>query len=281
MAKRIDGKALAAQIVSDASKEAEALKKRGFTPSLGVIAAGNDPRSISYIKGKKKDCEKAGIGFFLQKLSEKAKEGEIVRAVKKYNEDPAISAFIVQLPLPKGTDPISILSEIDEEKDADGLCPKSIARLEAGSPKTCPCTAMAVHEILESEGVRVEGKKVCVIGRGMTSGRPIANFLSYRNATVTLAHSHTENLKNFTSASDVVISCIGKAHLITPDFISEGAVLIDVGISALNGHLYGDFDPGCFEKASLYTPVPGGVGPMTRAMLLKNSLALSRKIGIS
>lgn len=274
---KIDGRALADKAFEGLKERAEALKARGIFPSLRVVMVGEDPGSASYVGGKERDCKKVGIGFSRLTLPEGASQREVEEAVEACNADPSVSAFIVQLPLP-GQDPIPVLSKIRQEKDADGLGPICALRLEAGRPRTVPCTALAVWSMLQSEKIGVEGKEVCVIGRGLTSGRPIASFLSSKNATVTLAHSRTQDLEKFTKRAEIVISCVGKGHFIKPSFLSRGQVLVDVGFSVEGGRLMGDFDPTCFESASFYTTVPGGVGPMTRAMLLSNVLDLSSSL---
>ncbi|MBQ1492672.1 MAG: bifunctional 5,10-methylenetetrahydrofolate dehydrogenase/5,10-methenyltetrahydrofolate cyclohydrolase, partial [Blautia sp.] len=232
------------------------------------------PASLSYVRGKERDCSKVGIGFSLLSLPMESSEAEVEKAVESCNLDPSVSAFLLQLPLPRSMDPLPALSKIESRKDADGLSPTSIAYLDAGRPRIVPCTALAVWEMLKSEGLEVDGRDVCVIGRGPTSGRPIASLFTCLNATVTLAHSHTLNLASYTKRAEIIVSCVGKSHFVKPDFVSPGSVLIDVGFSFENGVLMGDFDPACFEKASWYTTVPGGVGPMTRAMLLYNVLEL-------
>lgn len=270
---RIDGRALADKIFEDLKAKAESLRSGGLNPSLKVIMVGEDPGSLSYIRGKEKDCSRVGVEFSRLLLPSGSSESEVKEAVEKCNDDPKVSAFIVQLPLP-GLDPLPVLSKIDPRKDADGLSPISVSRLDAGRPKIVPCTALAVWEMLKSEGIEVEGKDICVVGRGLTSGRPISAFLTCLNATVTLAHSRTRNLEKYTRRSEIIVSCVGRGHFIKPDFISSGSVLVDVGFFMKDGKLMGDFDPSCFEKASFYTTVPGGVGPMTRAMLIYNVLEL-------
>ncbi|MBR6440219.1 MAG: bifunctional methylenetetrahydrofolate dehydrogenase/methenyltetrahydrofolate cyclohydrolase [Aeriscardovia sp.] len=271
---KIDGRALADKAFEGLKGKAEALKARGVVPSLRVVMVGDDPGSLSYVAGKERDCKKVGIAFSRLALPKDSSQARVEEAVEECNEDPSVSAFIVQLPL-SGQDPVAVLSKIREEKDADGLGPDSALRLEAGRPRTVPCTALAVWSILRSEGIELEGREVCVIGRGLTSGRPIASFLSSKNATVTLAHSRTRDLEKYAKRADIVISCVGKGHFIKPSSLSSGQILVDVGFSVEEGRLLGDFDPACFENASFYTTVPGGVGPMTRAMLLSNVLNLS------
>ncbi|MBR4399443.1 MAG: bifunctional methylenetetrahydrofolate dehydrogenase/methenyltetrahydrofolate cyclohydrolase [Aeriscardovia sp.] len=270
---RIDGRALADGIFEDLKVKADNLKARGISPSLRVLMVGDDPGSASYVRGKERDCAKVGVGFSRLSLPCGASEAEVEEAVEECNLDPSVSAFIVQLPL-RGLDPLPVLSKIRAQKDADGLSPLSVARLEGGRPQIVPCTALAVWEMLKSEGIEVEGKEVCVIGRGLTSGRPISAFLTCLNATVTLAHSRTRNLEKCVRRAEIVVSCAGRPHFIKPGFISPGSVLVDVGFTVREGRLMGDFDPGCFEKAAWYTTVPGGVGPMTRAMLIYNVLEL-------
>ena len=270
---KIDGRELADKTFESLKAKARDLRVKGIEPSLKVIMVGEDAGSLSYIRGKEKDCGKVGVNFSCLSLPSGSSEKKVKEAVEECNEDLGVSAFIVQLPLP-GLDPLPILSKIDPKKDADGLCPISVSCLDAGRPQVIPCTALAVWEMLKSVGVEVEGKDVCVIGRGLTSGRPISAFLTCLNATVTLAHSRTLNLEKYTRRSQIVVSCVGRGHFIKPDFISPGSILVDVGFFLKDGRLMGDFDPKCFEKALWYTTVPGGVGPMTRAMLVSNVLEL-------
>lgn len=274
---KIDGRALADKTFEGLKEKAAALRRSGFTPSLRVVMVGEDPASASYVGGKERDCRKVGIDFSRLILPASSTQARLEEAVEECNEDPSVSAFIVQLPLP-GQNPVPVLSKIREEKDADGLGPLSALRLEAGKPRTVPCTALAVWSMLKSAGIDVEGRGVCVIGRGLTSGRPIAGFLVSKNATVTVAHSRTRNLEKYTREAEIVVSCAGRGHFIKPSFLSGGQVLVDVGFSVEGGRLMGDFDPACFEKASFYTTVPGGVGPMTRAMLMSNVLDLSSSL---
>lgn len=271
---KIDGRLLADKFFESLKLKAGRLKSGGIRPSLKVIMVGEDPASLSYIRGKEKDCAKVGIDFFLFSLPSSASEAEVEEAVEACNRDSSVKAFLLQLPLPKGANPLPALLKIDAKKDADGISPISVDCLDAGKPKIVPPTALAVWKMLESERIEVEGKDVCVIGRGLTSGRPISSFLTSLNATVTLVHRRSRHIEKYTKRSEIVVSCAGQGHFIKPDFISPGSVLIDVGFSFKGDKLMGDFDPACFKKASWYTTVPGGVGPMTRAMLLYNVLEL-------
>lgn len=291
---RIDGRACAAQVKQDLSCRVAALAKRGIHPALGTLLVGNDIGSRKYIAGKKRDCRQVGIRTIDRTLPANASQQEICAAVDALNADPACTGYIVQLPLPPAVDEQAILSRIDPAKDVDSLSPASLGHLVltlSGQERGClPCTPRGILHLLRWAGVSLDGKNVVIIGRGITAGRPLGLLLTRRdvNATVTLCHTGTHNLADFARKADVIISAAGKAHLVTPDMVREGAVLVDVGVSRgplnpLTGKtsIEGDIDPACRAKAAAYTPNPGGVGPMTRAMLLLNLVEVAeRRAGV-
>lgn len=282
-ARRIDGRACAEQVRREVARRVAALKERGIDLALGTLLVGDDIGSRKYVAGKRRDCAQVGIRSISCELPADASQSRIMEVVDRLNADPACTGFIVQLPLPAGVDEQEVISRIDPAKDADGLSPASLGRLVlsvSGAPD-CPepCTPRAILHLLRWAGIGLAHKRVVVIGRGLTAGRPLGLLLSRRdvNATVTLCHTGTRDLAGLTRQADVVISAVGKAHLLTPDMVREGSVLVDVGVSRgplnpLTGKcpIEGDVDPACYPLCSAYTPNPGGVGPMTRAMLLLN-----------
>jgi methylenetetrahydrofolate dehydrogenase (NADP+)/methenyltetrahydrofolate cyclohydrolase len=281
-AQKLDGKATAAAIKSELATRVAALRERGVTAGLGTLLVGDDPGSQWYVAGKHKDCAEVGIESIREDLPADATQDEIEAAVRRLNEDPACTGFIVQLPLPKGIDANRVLELVDPAKDADGLHPTNLGRLvlrvgdEIDSP--LPCTPRGIIELVERHGVSLKGKEVVVLGRGVTVGRPIGLLLTRRavNATVTLTHTGTSDLPGLVKRADVVIAAAGVKGLVTADMVKPGAVLIDVGVSRETdpetgkSRVVGDIDPAALEVAGWYSPNPGGVGPMTRAMLLAN-----------
>lgn len=289
MAYKIDGVATAARIKADLAHRVAALKENGVVPGLGTLLVGRDPGSMKYVAGKHRDSLEVGITSIREELDDSASFEDIAAAVRRLNENPACTGYIVQLPLPRGIDENAILDMIDPAKDADGLHPYNLGQLVThishapSSPQ--PCTPRGIVELLESAGVELAGKNICVIGRGITVGRSIGLLLTRKdvNATVTLCHRGTRDIAAQTRAADIVICAVGSAHFLKPDAIKPGAVLVDVGVSRIidpetgKGHIQGDVDPACYEIASAYTPNPGGVGPMTRAMLLKNVVEIAER----
>jgi methylenetetrahydrofolate dehydrogenase (NADP+)/methenyltetrahydrofolate cyclohydrolase len=271
-ATRIDGKAVAAAIKGELAGQVAELRARGIVPGLGTVLVGEDPGSQLYVAGKHRDCAEVGLASIRVDLPASASQAQVEEAVLRLNEDPACTGFIVQLPLPKGLDENRVLGLIDPDKDADGLTPVNLGRLMLGVPGALPCTPRGIVELLRRYQVPLAGAEVCVIGRGVTVGRPLAVLLSRRseNATVTQCHTGTRELIAHTRAADIVVAAAGKAGMVTADMVKPGAVLIDVGVTRVDGKPKGDLDPGVWEVASLVTPNPGGVGPMTRAMLLQN-----------
>ena len=272
----LDGKAVAQKIKSEISS---LVKTLGRQPGLGTILVGDDPGSVSYVAGKHRDCAEVGIASIRIDLPGTATESEILQAVAQLNKEANCTGFIVQLPLPKGVDAQKVLTAVDPSKDADGLHPTNLGNLVLDKPSITPCTPKAILALLTEYKIDLAGKSVLIIGRGTTVGRPLSILLSQKpvNATVTLAHTATKNLIELTKSADVVIAAIGKPHFIKPEMIKAGAVVIDVGITRTDAGLLGDVDPKVIEIASNFAPMPGGVGPMTRAMLLTNLIELAGK----
>lgn len=278
----LDGKATAAAIKAELSDRVAALRSRGVVPGLGTLLVGNDPGSTWYVNGKHADCAEVGIASIREDLPQTASQEEIEAAVSRLNANPECTGFIVQLPLPDGIDTNRVLELVDPEKDADGLHPTNLGRLvlRMGDDITSslPCTPKGIIELIERHGISLRGKEVVVIGRGTTVGRSIGLLLTRRavNATVTLCHTGTADLASHTRAADVIVAAAGVPGLVTADMVKDGVVLIDVGVSRVTdpatgkSRVAGDIDGGALDKASWYSPNPGGVGPMTRAMLLSN-----------
>lgn len=281
-ARVLDGKATASAIKGELKHRVAALRERGVTPGLGTLLVGSDPGSTWYVNGKHADCAEVGIASIREDLPESATQEEIEAAVARLNANPECTGFIVQLPLPDGIDTNRVLELIDPTKDADGLHPMNLGRLvlrmSEDIESSLPCTPKGIIELIERHGVSLRGKEVVVIGRGTTVGRSIGLLLTRRavNATVTLCHTGTADLAAHTRAADVIVAAAGVPGLVTADMVKDGVVLIDVGVSRVTdpqtgkSRVAGDIDAGAIDKASWYSPNPGGVGPMTRAMLLTN-----------
>jgi methylenetetrahydrofolate dehydrogenase (NADP+)/methenyltetrahydrofolate cyclohydrolase len=268
----LDGKALAATIKQELAVRTAALKAKGITPGLGTVLVGDDPGSHSYVGGKHRDCEEVGINSIRVDLPADASQADVLAAIKDLNNAKECTGYIVQLPLPRGIDTQVILEAIDPAKDADGLHPMNLGRLVAGYDAPLPCTPRGIVELLNHYKVPLNGAEVVVIGRGLTVGRPLGLLLTRKqeNATVTLTHTGTKDLAAHTRRADIVIAAIGQAHFLKAEMIKSGAAVLDVGISRTDAGLLGDIDPGVREVASWIAPMPGGVGPMTRAMLVTN-----------
>ncbi len=281
-AKTLDGKATAATIKAELKTRVEALAARGVRAGLGTLLVGEDPGSVSYVAGKHRDCAEVGIASIREDLPADATQEQIEAAVQRLNEDPECTGFIVQLPLPRGIDTNRVLELVDPDKDADGLHPTNLGRLvlrvneEITSP--LPCTPRGIIELLTRHGVDLAGADVTVVGRGTTVGRSIGLLLTRRavNATVTLTHTGTSDLGEHTRNADVIVAAAGVPGIVTADLVKPGAVVVDVGVSRVTdaetgkSRIVGDVDPGVSEVAAWVSPNPGGVGPMTRAMLLAN-----------
>ncbi|HYN74817.1 MAG TPA: bifunctional methylenetetrahydrofolate dehydrogenase/methenyltetrahydrofolate cyclohydrolase [Candidatus Limnocylindria bacterium] len=281
----LDGKATAATIKSElAARVARLVAEHGVTPGLGTVLVGDDPGSRSYVAGKHRDCAEVGIASLRVDLPADATQGDVEAAVDRLNADPACTGYIVQLPLPRGLDANVILERMDPSKDADGLHPVSLGRLVLGAEAPLPCTPRGIVELLRRYGVPTVGADVCVVGRGVTVGRPLGLLLTRKaeNATVTLCHTGTRDLAVHTRLADIVVAAVGVPGLITADMVKPGAAVLDVGVSRTDAGLVGDVDPGVLEVASWLAPMPGGVGPMTRAMLLTNVVeAAERSVAAS
>ena len=272
----LDGKAVAQKIKLDIAAQVKRLSRQ---PGLGTILVGDDPGSVSYVAGKHRDCAEVGIASIRIDLPATASESEILQAVTQLNNEANCTGFIVQLPLPKGVDAQKVLTAVDPSKDADGLHPFNLGNLVLDKPSITPCTPKAILALLAEYKIELSGKSVLIIGRGTTVGRPLSILISQKptNATVTLAHTATKNLAELMKSADVIIAAIGKAHFLKPEMIKNGAVVIDVGITRTDAGLLGDVDPKVKDVASYFAPMPGGVGPMTRAMLLTNLIELAGK----
>lgn len=281
-AKVLDGAACARQIKDELRARADVLRARGVLPGLGTILVGEDPGSVAYVAGKHRDCAEVGIESIRVDLPAHASEDQILEAVAALNADPACTGFIVQLPLPRGVDTNRVLEAVDPDKDADGLHPTNLGRLvlRGSEPIQSPllCTPRAVIELIQRNGIDLNGADVCVVGRGVTVGRSIGLLLTRKdiNATVTICHTGTRDLAAHTRAADVVVAATGYAGLITADMVRPGAVVLDVGVSRVvdpesgKARLMGDVADGVDRVAGWLSPNPGGVGPMTRALLLMN-----------
>jgi methylenetetrahydrofolate dehydrogenase (NADP+)/methenyltetrahydrofolate cyclohydrolase len=268
----LDGKLLASTIKAQLTIRVAALKSKGITPGLGTVLVGDDPGSVSYVNGKHRDCKEVGINSIRFDLPNNATEKDILAAIADLNSSKECTGYIVQLPLPQGINTQRILEAIDPSKDADGLHPFNLGRLVLGYEAPLPCTPRAIVALLNHYKISTQGAEITVIGRGLTVGRPLGLLLTRKqeNATVTLTHTGTKDLTMHTKKADIVIAAIGQSHFLKAEMIKEGAVVIDVGISRTANGLDGDVCPGVYEKASYVSPMPGGVGPMTRAMLLTN-----------
>ena len=268
----LDGKAVASAIKADLANRVSVLKSQGITPGLGTILVGDDPGSLSYVGGKHRDCQEVGINSIRIDLPQSATQQDVMAAIAELNASKECTGYIVQLPLPNGINTQAVLEAIDPAKDADGLHPLNLGRLVSGYEAPLPCTPRAIVALLDHYKISTKGADVTVIGRGLTVGRPLGLLLTRKqeNATVTLTHTGTKDLVRHTRNADIVVAAIGQSHFLKAEMIKEGAVVIDVGISRTADGLDGDVCPGVYEKASYVSPMPGGVGPMTRAMLLSN-----------
>jgi methylenetetrahydrofolate dehydrogenase (NADP+)/methenyltetrahydrofolate cyclohydrolase len=268
----LDGKATAAAVKGDLAATVADLRTRGIVPGLGTVLVGDDPGSRAYVAGKHRDCAEVGIESIRVDLPVTASQADVLAAVRELNADPACTGYIVQLPLPTGLDANAVLEVMDPAKDADGLHPVNLGRLVLGSPAPLPCTPRGIVELLRRYDVPINGAEVCVIGRGVTVGRPLGLLLTRKseNATVTLCHTGTRDIAAHARAADVIVAAAGVPHLITADLVKPGAAVLDVGITRTAEGLVGDVHPEVREVAGFLAPMPGGVGPMTRAMLLAN-----------
>jgi methylenetetrahydrofolate dehydrogenase (NADP+)/methenyltetrahydrofolate cyclohydrolase len=291
MAHILDGKAIAADLRAELKAEAAALAAVGVVPGLGVLLVGDDPASRSYVTAKEKACESTGLYSREERLPAGAGKADILAVVEAYNRDDRIHGILVQLPLPDGSIEQEVIAAIDPDKDVDGFHPLNVGRMMLGLPAFLPCTPHGILHILKRSGIPVAGRHVVVVGRSNIVGRPLANLLSQKNdmgnATVTLCHTRTPDIGEFTRQADIVVAAVGRPRTVTADMIRAGAVVIDVGVNRVDDpaanrgyRLVGDVDfEAVKDKAAAITPVPGGVGPMTIAMLLYNTIASARRRG--
>ena len=272
MAVRIDGKALAAKVKRQVAAKAAELPRR---PGLAVVLVGEDPASQVYVAGKERDCAECGIESFGYRLPAETTEAELLELVRRLNEDPRVDGVLVQLPLPGHLGEEAVINAIAPDKDVDCFHPFNVGRMVIGSPVFLPCTPAGVMEMLDEYRIPVRGRRCVVLGRSNIVGKPMAALLTQRDGTVTLCHSRTEDLARYTREADILISAMGRTRCVTADLVKEGAVVIDVAMNRdAEGRLCGDVDFDAVEsKTSYITPVPGGVGPMTRACLMRNILA--------
>ncbi len=266
---KMDGKNLSLKIKEDLKSD---LYSYFQTPVLAVVTVGDDDASKVYVNNKKKACEFVGISMMHFNYDENSEETEIINKIKELNEDKTVNGIILQLPIPKKFNARKILNTIDPNKDVDGLTDISMGRLMSGNSSLIPCTPKGILEIFDYYKIDLDGKTVVIVGRSDLVGKPLILECLKRNATVIACHSHTKNLEEYTKKADVLIVAVGKKHLIDKDMVKEGSVIIDVGITREDGKIYGDVNPNVEEKCSYVTPVPGGVGPMTVSMLLKNTV---------
>ena len=278
MAKIIDGKAISAEIKEELKEKVAEYKKQGVEITLAVVKVGNDPASAVYVRNKEKACEYVGITSRTLALPEETTEEELLKVVNDLNEDKAVNGILVQLPLPKHIDESKVLLAIDSNKDVDGFHPVNVGKMVIGEETFLPCTPAGIIEMLKRTDVEISGKECVVIGRSNIVGKPMSMLMLKENATVTIAHSRTKDLKEVTKRADILIAAIGKAKFVTADYVKEGAVIIDVGMDRdENGKLCGDVDfDSAKEVAGYITPVPGGVGPMTIATLMRNTLTAAK-----
>lgn len=277
-AKVLDGKKIAADYRANLAQEVEQLKAQGVTPNLTVILVGNDGASQSYVNNKKKSAEKIGMSSSIIHLDESTTEAALLEEIDKLNKDDNVHGILVQVPLPKQIDETKVLEKIAPEKDVDGFNPINIGRLYAGVETYIPCTPLGIMEILKHADIDLEGKDVAVIGRSHIVGQPVAKLLTDANATVTLLHSRSKDMDAVLKRSDVIVSAVGKPGLVMKDVVKQGAVIVDVGNTVVDGKLTGDvvYDE-VSEVAGAITPVPGGVGPLTITMVLNNTLLAAKR----
>ena len=286
---KLDGKRVAAEVKANLAERVSTLKEHGIVPGLGTLLVGEDPGSMKYVAGKHADCAEVGIRSIRRDLPADASFDDIAAAVRDLNEDPACTGYIVQLPLPRGVDENAIIGLIDPSKDADGMHPYNLGELvlhvQGDITTPLPCTPRGVIELLDAYDIDLNGKEVCVLGRGITIGRTIGLLLTRKavNATVTLCHTGTRDIADHMRRADVIVAAMGSAGFVKPEHVKDGAVLMDVGVSRVfdeqagRFHIRGDVDKACYDKVSAYSPNPGGVGPMTRAMLLANVVEMAER----
>ena len=276
----LDGKATAKVIKSELAAVVAQMQSK---PGLGTVLVGDDPGSHSYVSGKHRDCAEVGIASLRVDLPATASQADVLAAIKDLNNAPECTGYIVQLPLPRGISANLILESIDPAKDADGLHPLNLGKLVLGEPAPLPCTPRGILELLHRYGISTKGAEVVIMGRGITVGRPLALLLTRKgdDATVTITHTGTKDVAAHTRKADIVVAAVGSAHLLTPEMVKPGATVLDVGITRTDAGLLGDIHPGVAEVAAFIAPMPGVVGPMTRAMLLTNVVEMAARAGSS
>ena len=268
----LDGKATASEIKTDLRARVDILREHGMHPALGTVLVGDDPGSHAYVKGKHRDCAEVGIESVRVDLPADVSQSELDAQIRRLNDDPSVTGYIVQLPLPRHLDANHTLELMSHAKDADGLHPVNLGRLVLGQAAPLPCTPRGIVTLLRRYGVTIAGAHVVVVGRGVTVGRPLGLLLTRRseNATVTLCHTGTRDLDSYLRSADIIVAAAGVPHLVTAEFVRPGAAVLDVGITRTESGLVGDVAPDVLEVAGFVAPMPGGVGPMTRAMLITN-----------
>ncbi|MGN1087023.1 MAG: bifunctional methylenetetrahydrofolate dehydrogenase/methenyltetrahydrofolate cyclohydrolase FolD [Porcipelethomonas sp.] len=278
MAKLISGKEVSSKVKAEVREETAELVKKGIKPGLAVVIVGNDPASRVYVNSKKKACEEVGFRSFEYALPEETTQEELLELVSKLNNDDSVDGILCQLPLPEQIDENAVINAIKPDKDVDAFHPFNVGKIMIGDFAFLPCTPAGVMELIDSTGVDISGKSCVVIGRSNIVGKPMSMLLLHRNGTVTICHSRTKNLAEICRNADILVAAVGKANFVTADMVKDGAIVIDVGMNRLeNGKLCGDVDFENVEKKAGYiTPVPGGVGPMTIAMLMKNTLTAAK-----
>ena len=279
----LDGKATAAAIKAELAQRVSALKEQGISPGLGTVLVGDDPGSHSYVGGKHRDCAEVGIASIRVDLPASSSQADVEKVVQELNDDPACTGYIVQLPLPKGLDANAVLEQMDPDKDADGLHPMNLGRLVLGQAAPLPCTPRGIVDLLRRYDVPLAGAEVTVLGRGVTVGRPLGLLLTRKseNATVTLCHTGTKDVASHLRTADVIVAAAGVPGIVSADMVKPGAAVLDVGITRTEFGLVGDVAPEVAEVAGFLAPVPGGVGPMTRAMLLLNVVERAEAVAAS
>ena len=277
MARILDGKAVAAEVRAQVAAQVAELKGRGVPVRLDVIMVGEDPASVTYVSSKQRDSAEVGIYSRVHRFPDSVSQKELAALVERLNEDPAVSGFFIQLPLPDGLDHVPLISRIDPAKDVDGLSPESVGRLAVGLPSLLPCTSHGIIRLLKRNAIELAGKEAVVIGRSNLVGKPLAQLLLRENATVTVCHSRTRSLPEVARRADILAVAAGRSEMVGAEYVKEGAAVVDVGIHRRGGGLVGDVRFEDVEPVAAWiSPVPGGVGPMTRAMLLHNALQAAR-----
>ncbi len=279
MGQIIDGKLISKSVKDKIAVEVKELKKSGVTPGLAVIIVGENPASQIYVRNKQRACEEVGFESFKYELAESTTQDELLKLIKKLNEDKRVNGILCQLPLPPHIDESTVINNIAPEKDVDAFHPENVGKIMIGDYSFLPCTPAGVMELIASTGIDITGKECVVVGRSNIVGKPMAMLLLHKSGTVTICHSKTKDLQAECQRADILVAAVGVAKLIKGDMVKDGAVLIDVGMNRdENGKLCGDIDfESCKDKASYITPVPGGVGPMTIAMLMKNTLTAAKE----